>query len=1142
MLRPLRSARHFAALLTVGLGVFLTVAFTAAPALAVAPAPETPTTGAVRAITGTSAAFEGVLNPGTAHEPPQSGSYEFLYKKLANGAGCEGELATPAGGMSGLPEQPVSEPVGLEPATKYAMCLVATNESAEPTVGNVVSFETKKLKPKVTPASEKVAGASVTSTEATFEASINPNNEKTTYGFEYATTEAALLGLTGTKVAGTLPPELEGDSEVPISVTTAAPLAPGTTYFYRADATNPTGTGYGTVGTVESFTTVPLPTAEAPTLITAETATLNGKLTSLNEKVPTEYHFDYNLGATCAGGAETAPENTLTASGTKAVSADLVTLQPNATYAVCLVATNEYAAGSFGSDTSAPVSFKTLAVAPTFAAGSESVSEVKPTVATLHATINPQNQETKYQFEYSTKGKTGAGEDIEAPIVNVPSPAGTILAAFEEHAVEAPTDVLTPATTYYYRVTAENAKGEKATPGAVQSFTSAPEAPETLGPAKTITATTAVLEGVLNPKAEANTGWYFDYSTEAKCTENPLTSAAEPEALLKKQTESKEVTELQPNKKYEFCLVAFNAGGAQSTPAGNEVSLTTKPAAPKIDGESTPVVGTTNATFEAQVNPNNEKTKYTFEYSTTGTEGPAGSLTGTIVKKNGLTELPEVFGDQPASVSVTGLEAAKKYYYRVVATNAAGTTTDPTVESFTTNPAVPPTITPESENVSGSGSPIEASFGAAINPNGQKTAYEFEYSTEGSVSGNTLTGTIETVPGAPPAGELEGFGEQGVGSASTGPVLEPGQVYYYRVVATNGSGTTKGAVQLFSKAPIVEGESSSNLTSTGVKLEATVNPYFQPTSYAFEYSTEGTAGHAATETLPATMGTITGATKVAGAPPAPLLPGEFAGLPASVEITGLTPGRIYYYRVVAENETTRTPGNKVQPSTGEVTAFQALDLPAVTVTEAQNITQTTATFSGGTVNPAGAETKYDVAYVEAAKYEPGAVSGNPYENGKTTPQASAGSGYEPQALAAVDVSELKPSTTYDYAIIARNSVGRTIGQIGTFTTAPATPPPGGAGPNPGEGGSSPSGAGGAGGSTGSLPAVIPFQSIAEIEAKEAKEDKGIQGPAGTGTKSLTRSEKLHKALKACHKKKGSKRQQCEKAAQKSYGPAKKGKK
>jgi hypothetical protein len=43
-------------------------------------------------------------------------------------------------------------------------------------------------------------------------------------------------------------------------------------------------------------------------------------------------------------------------------------------------------------------------------------------------------------------------------------------------------------------------------------------------------------------------------------------------------------------------------------------------------------------------------------------------------------------------------------------------------------------------------------------------------------------------------------------------------------------------------------------------------------------------------------------------------------------------------------------------------------------------------------------------------------------------------------------------------------------------------------------------------------------------------------------KSLTRAEKLAAALKACHKKKGSKRAKCEKAARKKFGPLKKAKK
>jgi hypothetical protein len=70
-----------------------------------------------------------------------------------------------------------------------------------------------------------------------------------------------------------------------------------------------------------------------------------------------------------------------------------------------------------------------------------------------------------------------------------------------------------------------------------------------------------------------------------------------------------------------------------------------------------------------------------------------------------------------------------------------------------------------------------------------------------------------------------------------------------------------------------------------------------------------------------------------------------------------------------------------------------------------------------------------------------------------------------------------------------------------------------------------------------LPAPIPYQSIAELNAKEAKEDKTIPNP--TITKSLTKAEKLKKALKACHAKHGKKRSGCEATAHKKFGSSKK---
>jgi hypothetical protein len=99
------------------------------------------------------------------------------------------------------------------------------------------------------------------------------------------------------------------------------------------------------------------------------------------------------------------------------------------------------------------------------------------------------------------------------------------------------------------------------------------------------------------------------------------------------------------------------------------------------------------------------------------------------------------------------------------------------------------------------------------------------------------------------------------------------------------------------------------VTATGVKLEATINPDLQPTKYSFEYSTKASGEPLVLED-PITI--------VKGAPPAALLPAEFTGLSVSTILSGLEAGKTYYYRVVAENETTKKTGKPIE---GEVQPF-----------------------------------------------------------------------------------------------------------------------------------------------------------------------------------------------------------------------------
>ena len=69
----------------------------------------------------------------------------------------------------------------------YAYCLVDRSElSGESTVGSSQTFTTLALRPTV----EGESALVVHSSGATLQAQVNPNNEATTYSFQYATSEA----------------------------------------------------------------------------------------------------------------------------------------------------------------------------------------------------------------------------------------------------------------------------------------------------------------------------------------------------------------------------------------------------------------------------------------------------------------------------------------------------------------------------------------------------------------------------------------------------------------------------------------------------------------------------------------------------------------------------------------------------------------------------------------------------------------------------------------------------------------------------------------------------------------------------------------------------------------------------------------
>jgi len=415
------------------------------------------------------------------------------------------------------------------------------------------------------------------------------------------------------------------------------------------------------------------------------------------------------------------------------------------------------------------------------------------------------------------------------------------------------------------------------------------------------------------------------------------------------------------------------------------------------------------------------------------------------------------------------------------------------VDVFASAPAKAPEVVSESAS---SVEKQEAKFAAVIDPENRETTYSFQY----SYSKKTVEeGNGEAVGGgAIPAG----FGDEKVFSSVVeeleGEPLKTDSTVYYRVVAENeeSKGTpTYGEVEAYTKVPLVENEKVSGLTSTSAELDATINPVFESTKYTFEYATEEAA-----------LGTSAAST-VAGANP---LPAEGEPLPVSTEISGLQPGRTYYYRVVAENEVTQTTtnANEGHPVAGKIEEVTPYAAPGIVTGGAQNITGTAATLSGE-VDPEGTEATYHFAYIGKKGYEKAVKEGDaqekadPYAEGDTTATFSLPASASPQAVGPIPANDLLPGETYYYALVAVNKYAiQTIGSPQTFTTHAGTPPAVSTG-----------GASGVSQNAATLSGTVTTNGLQTNYGFEIGTSPGVYGPAtGLGAIGGAQTEEVHVTL------------------------------
>jgi hypothetical protein len=240
---------------------------------------------------------------------------------------------------------------------------------------------------------------------------------------------------------------------------------------------------------------------------------------------------------------------------------------------------------------------------------------------------------------------------------------------------------LTPETEYTVCLSERNlnqSKGEEAVGSAVKFKTvGVLEAPTVTTPSNEITDSSIKLQGVLNPGAPGVPGTYeFVYRRSAtECQrENPETHQLEnefatpTEVALGKETEVVpatpiEVSELEPNAAYTFCLLARNEAG--ETVVGAPVKFTTLSSKPSVSGESFSKVSPTGATINAQIDTGGLPTTVIVEYGTTSAYG--SETVGVTLPASAPT----------ATIQLSELEPNTVYHFRILLTNSDGSDTSP---------------------------------------------------------------------------------------------------------------------------------------------------------------------------------------------------------------------------------------------------------------------------------------------------------------------------------------------------------------------------------------------------------------------------------------------------------------------------------
>ena len=309
---------------------------------------------------------------------------------------------------------------------------------------------------------------------------------------------------------------------------------------------------------------------------------------------------------------------------------------------------------------------------------------------------------------------------------------------------------------YYWKLIAYNGSG-KSTQGPVWSFTTkevaAPSTPSSPSPSNG--ATNVAVSGTLKWSCSANDG-----GTTLSYDLYMGTSSSNMTLYKSGSGTSCAYSGLSAGKKYYWKLIAYNGSGKSTQ--GPVWSFTTKEvAAPSTPSSPSPSNGATNVAVSG-----------TLKWSCSANDGGT-TLSYDLYMGTSSSNMTLYKSGQGKSCAYSGLANGKTYYWKLIAYNGSGKSTQSPTWSFTTKdaPTVSAPTTPSSPSPSNGAMNVGTSgtFSWSCSPNDGGTTLSYDLYMGTSSSNMTLY-------------------KSGQGKSCAYSGLSNGKTYYWKLIAYNGSG------------------------------------------------------------------------------------------------------------------------------------------------------------------------------------------------------------------------------------------------------------------------------------------------------------------------------------------------------------------